>query len=172
MNQTGDSPRMRQLVDWSSAIWAGFIGGTVFLIVNLLLSPILLGGNAWVQIRLMASIVMGPEILAPPATFDAGALVAALVCHYALSVGFALLVAYVIHRGGLILGIIGGAVLGLFLYVINFYTLTYFFPQFFPMRGGAMLLSHLFFGAVVGGLYEALEVEEFVPVDDSSTQEA
>jgi hypothetical protein len=35
-----------------------------------------------------------------------------------------------------------------------------------------MLLSHLFFGAVVGGLYEALEVEEFVPVNDSSAQEA
>jgi hypothetical protein len=172
MNQTLDSPRMRQLVDWSSAIWAGFIAGTVFLIVNLLLSPILLGGNAWVQLRLIASLVMGPEILAPPATFDAGALVAALVCHYALSVGFALLVAYVIHRGGLILGILGGAVLGLFLYLINFYTLTYFFPQFFPLRGGAMLLSHLFFGGVVGGLYEALEVEEFVPVDDSSAQEA
>jgi hypothetical protein len=163
---------MRQLVDWSSAIWAGFIGGTVFLVVNLFLSPILLGGNGWVQIRLMASVLMGPEILAPPATFDAGALAAALIGHFALSVGFALLVAYVIHRGGLIMGVIGGAVLGLFLYVINFYTLTYFFPQFFAMRGGAMFLSHLIFGAVVGGLYEALEVEEFVPVDDSSAQGA
>jgi len=172
MNQTGDSPRMRQLVDWSSAIWAGLIGGTVFLIFNLLLSPILLGGNAWVQIRLIASIVMGPEILAPPATFHTGALVAALICHYALSVGFALLVAYVVHRWGLIVGIVGGAVLGLFLYAINFYSVTYFFPQFFPMRGAAMLLSHLLFGAVVGGLYEALEVEEFVPVNDSSAQEA
>lgn len=171
MSQPGDSPRMRQLVDWSSAIWAGVIGGTVFLVVNLLLSPILVGGNAWVQIRLVASILMGPEILAPPATFDAGALVAALVCHYALSVVFALVVAYVLHRWGLIVGIVGGALLGLFLYAINFYTVTYFFPQFFAMRGGAMLLSHLFFGAVVGGLYEALEIEEFVPVDESSAQE-
>ena len=172
MNQSGDCPRMRQLVDWSSAIWAGVIGGTVFLIVNLLLSPILLGGNGWVQIRLLASIVMGPEILAPPATFDAGALAAALVTHYALAVGFALVVAYVIHRGGLIAGMIGGAALGLSLYAINFYTLTYFFPQFFAMRGEAMLLSHVVFGAVVGGLYEALEVEEFVPVNTKSAQEA
>jgi len=172
MSQEESSPRMRQLVDWSSAIWAGLIGGAVFLVANLVLTPVLYGGNAWVSIRLLASIAMGTKILAPPATFDAGALAAALVTHFALSIAFAMLVAFVVHRWGLIFGIVGGALLGLFLYLINFYTLTYFFPQFFPMRGGGMFWGHLLYGALVGGLYEAFEIEEFEPVNAESAQEA
>jgi len=58
MSQGETSPRRRQLVDWSAAIWAGLIGGTAFLVVNFLLTPVLYGGNAWVSIRLLASIVI------------------------------------------------------------------------------------------------------------------
>ena len=36
-------------------------------------------GNAWVIVRLFGSIIMGPEILAPPAEYHGGALLAALV---------------------------------------------------------------------------------------------
>lgn len=172
MSNGDSSPRMRQLVDWSAAIWAGLIAGAVFLVANLVLTPLLIGGNAWVSIRLLASIVMGPDILAPPATFHAGALVAALFVHFAFSVAFALLVAYVVHRWGLVVGIVGGASMGLILYLINFYTLTYFFPQFFPMRGGGMFWGHLLYGALVGGLYEAFEIEEFVPDQGDAAQEA
>jgi hypothetical protein len=172
MSTEESSPRLRQVVDWSAAVWAGLIGGAAFLVVNLALTPILFGGNVWVSIRLLASIVMGTEVLAPPATFDAGALAAALITHLALSVAFALLVAFVVHRWGLIIGIVGGATLGLFLYLINFYTLTYFFPQFFPMRGGAMFWGHLLYGALVGGLYEAFEIEEFEPIQEDAAQEA
>ena len=70
-----------------------------------------------------------------------------------------------LHRWGIIVGIIGGAIFGLALYLINFYTLTYFFPWFFPLRSWMMMLSHVIYGATAGGVYEALEVEEFVPLE-------
>jgi hypothetical protein len=168
---TDFSPRLRQLVDWRSALWAGLIAGTAFLLLNLLLTPMAIGGNAWVLIRLEASILLGPDILAPPVTPDGGALVAALVTHYALSVAFAFLVTYVLHRWGLVVGILGGAAMGLALYAINFYSLTYFFPQFFAMRSWALVLSHVLFGALVGGIYEGLEVEMFEPVEQPREQE-
>lgn len=157
---------MRQLVDWKAAIWAGLGSAIVFIAMILFVTPIMLGGNIWVMVRLFASVLMGETILAPPATFNLSALLTMILTTYAVSTGFALLIAYIIHRGGLITGIIGGGFLGWAIYGINFYTFTYFFPWFFAFRGWEMILNHIIFGAVAGGIYEWLEVEKFVPVDD------
>lgn len=160
--------RLVQIVDWSAAAWAGLIGGLVYFLMNLFVTPALVGGNAWVQVRLLASIVLGPKVLAPPATFDAAALAVALLTNFAVAILFALLAAWILHRWGLIVGIVGGAALGLALYLIVFYSLTRFFPQFFAMNGRGYLLSHLVFGAVVGGVYEALEVERYEPASGAA----
>jgi hypothetical protein len=108
---------------------------------------------------------MGTRALPPPATFDFGIFAVSLIVHLPLSIGFACLIAVVLHRWGLIVGILGGAGFGLALYFINFYTVSFFFPWFFPMRSWIMAASHIIFGALAGGIYEALEVEEFVPVE-------
>lgn len=160
------SPRLRQLVDWKAALWAGLIAGTIFLLINLFVTPLVIGGNGWVMVRLFASILLGDGILAPPATFNLVALLVALMTHFTLALLYALLIAYVIHRGGLITGVIGGALLGLALYSINFYTLTLFYPWFFAMRNIVFVVAHLLYGALAGGIYEALEVEIFLPTEE------
>ena len=99
------SVRTRQIVDWGAAIRAGFIAGFFFLLANLVFMALSFGANGWVLIRQLASILLGEAILAPPAAFDAAATIVALLVHFALSVGYALLIAYVIHRGGMITGI-------------------------------------------------------------------
>lgn len=162
--------RGRLLVDWSAAFQAGLIAGTVFLFVNLVLGPMAYGGSVWVWIRLLASPILGSDILAPPATFDAGALAAALVVQYGVSTVLTLTIAYVLHRWGLWVGILGGAVLGLAFYMINIYTLTYFFPWFYALAGWVMALSHVLFGAFAGGVYELLEVEEWELEDGAVVQ--
>lgn len=159
------SDRLRQLVDWSSAVWAGLIGGIAFFLMCFFAVPLAAGGNGWVMVRLLASVPMGAGVLAPPATYDPAILIAALSVHLVLSIGFAMLAAFVLHRGGLWTGILGGASLGLALYAINFYTLTLFFPWFFGYRSFALVLTHMIFGAICGGVYEGLEVEEFEPAD-------
>jgi hypothetical protein len=156
--------RMRQVVDWRAAVWAGIISGIIFLMVNMILTAVYVG-SPWVVVRLIASVVMGTRVLPPPATFDATIFIVSLAIHLPLSVGFACLIAIVLHRWGLIVGILGGAVFGLALYFINFYTFSFFFPWFFPMRSWIIAVSHILFGALAGGIYEALEVEEFVPVE-------
>jgi hypothetical protein len=161
--------RMRQLVDWRAAIWAGIVSGAVFFMLNLILMPEFMGGNRWVVVRYMASLVMGSGILPPPAVFSADALMAAILMNSITTLAFGLLVAYVIHRGGLLLGVLGGAVLGLAAYGINFYTLTYFFPWFFPLRGWVMAVNHVILGALAGGIYEWLEVEKFVPLSNETS---
>jgi hypothetical protein len=155
--------KLKQVMDWRAAFLAGIISGTVLLLLVTLVVPAIMGWNAWIIVRYIASIFMGQAILPPPASFHFTALIIALITHAIISVGSALLLAFIIHRWGLLIGIIGGAIFGLCLYGINFFTLTYFFPWFFLIKGFPMLLSHVIFGAVAGGVYEALEVEKFVP---------
>jgi len=156
--------RFRQVVDWSAAIWAGIISGVLFLIANVVLSAIQLG-SPWIIFRVLASVVLGSSVLPPPTTFTPLIFLVGLVTHLVLSVIFAGILAVIIHRWGLVVGIVGGAIFGLALYAINFYTFSYFFPWFFAFKSWMMLVSHLVFGAAAGGIYEALEVEEFVPVE-------
>ena len=78
------SPRMRQLVDWSAAIWAGLIAGTIFLLINLIIIPISWGTNVWLVVRIFASVTLGERALPPPADFDPMILVVAVVTHLVL----------------------------------------------------------------------------------------
>ena len=157
------STRLRQVVDWSAVRWAGLISGIVFLVLNMVLTGIAVG-SPWIVPRILASVVMGSSILPPPASFDLVIFLVSLVVHLALSLIFAGILAIIIHRWGLIVGIIGGALFGLALYGINFYTMSYFFPWFFGFRSWMMIVSHIVFGMLAGGIYELLEEEEFVPV--------
>lgn len=159
------SGRLRQVVDWSAAIWAGIVSGVVFLLLNVFVLPVFVGGNAWVSLRYAASIVLGPSVLPPPSTFGLPVMIVAVLVYLVLAVAAAVVLAIVIHRWGLVVGILGGALFGLALYFINFYTLTFIWPWFFALRSWTLLLLHVIFGALAGGIYEALEVERFVTVD-------
>lgn len=158
--------RMRQLVDWRAAVWAGIISGAVFLIIAMALTAVYVG-SPWVVTRLLASVLLGSGVLPPPATFTAVTFLVSLILNFLLSVAFACTIAFVLHRWGLVVGILGGALFGLGLYAINFYTLSYFFPWFFPLKSWIMVVAHVVFGALAGGTYEALEVETFVPEKES-----
>lgn len=159
--------RTRQIVDWSAAFWSGLVAGSIFYLSSLFVLPHLVGGNAWIILRMFASVLLGESILAPPATFDLGAFLAGAGLHLALSVLLTLLLALIIHRWGLLVGFLGGAMFGLAVYAIHMYTLTLWLPWFYILEGTPFAVLHMIFGALAGLVYEALEVEEFVPVNES-----
>ena len=68
------------------------------------------------------------------------------------------------------MGIPGGTALGLAIYSIIFYTLTYFFPWFFALRGWVMAFNHIILGALAGGVYGWLEIEKFIPITNESSE--
>ena len=156
---------MRQLIDWSAALWASLISGLIFFLLNILLSYIAVG-SPWIYVRVIASIIMGPEVLPPPASFDFPIFMVGTLLHFFFSFIFAILIDVSIYRWGIVIGIIGGGLLGLAFYTINFYAVSYYFPWIFPFRSWMILTSHIVFGALAGGIYELLEVEEFVPADN------
>jgi hypothetical protein len=157
--------KFHQVMDWHAALWAGLISGIVFYLLNIFLIPFLLGGNMWIIIRLFASIPIGESILAPPATFNILALLVSIVTNLILSMAFTILIAFILHQYGLLVGIIGGAFFGLAIYLVNFYSLSFFFPWFFALSSWPFVLTHILFGVTAGGVYELLEVEKFEPVE-------
>lgn len=154
--------RMRQLLDWRATFWAGMLGSLASLMLNATLSNAQLGAP-WIFLRMVASIVMGEKVMQLPNEFNLAVILVGVLLHLVISMAFAIIITTVLHRWGLIIGFIGGALFGLAFYAINFYLLSYFFPWFYPLRSWMILYAHIAFGALVGVVYELLEVEEFVP---------
>ena len=147
---------MRENLTWSAVWIAGFVGGTVFLVTSMLFTPLLLGVDATLVLRYFASLIMGEAVVNGDVTTTTQMIVGVIV-HYALSLLFAFVIALVVHRWGLLVGIIGGGLLGLAIYGINFYTMTVLFPWFFAINNTVLLVSHVLFGALVGGVYEMFD---------------
>lgn len=157
-----DRPGFRQIVDVRAAVIAGLFAGIAFFLLQMALTASLLG-TPWVFARMTAAIVLGRSVLPPPATFDAGIVAVAFALHLSLSFAYAALIAFIVHKGGLVQGIVRGAALGLALYAINYWTFAQWFPWFLDVRSAVALVPHVLFGALAGGMYELLEVERFVP---------
>ncbi|MGH6609925.1 MAG: hypothetical protein ACRECQ_06695 [Burkholderiaceae bacterium] len=155
---------VRSTVDWKSAVWSGLIAGLVFLVLELVLVPLLQGGSPWGPPRMIAAIGMGKEVLPPPATFDLGIVLVAMLIHFVLAIIYGLILALIIHRMTTGMAIVAGAVFGLALYVINFYGFTSVFPWFAMARGGLSIFVHLVFGIVAAWLYKAMVRRMTVPV--------
>jgi hypothetical protein len=146
------------------------IAGVAFFALLCVLTAITVD-SPWVFPRLVAATVLGPRVLPPPATFDLLVVIVAFAIHLPLSVASAALIAFVIHRGGFWRGVLWGAALGLCLYAINFGVLSFVAPWITILTGWIGAVTHLAFGAVAGGTYEALEVERFVPMEGAATEQ-
>ena len=134
------------------AIVGGLLAGLVFLLIEMILVATVGGGSLWGPPRMMGAILLGPEVLPPPATFDAGIVAAAMIVHFGLSallgVIFELLAGRLALSRGALIAL--GALFGLAVYVVNFYGFTALFPWFEMARNWITIVSHAVFGAVLG----------------------
>jgi hypothetical protein len=145
---------LRRNVDWVAIPFAGLAAGTAHLLVNLILTPLMLDVQPMLPIRYMGSLLLGERALVEPGIVP---LLAGILVHYVLSILFTLVISIVVHRWGLLVGIVGGAVLGLAIYAINYYTMTLFFDWMFAINSPVQVIAHLVFGAVAGGVYETYD---------------
>ncbi len=159
----------RLIMDWRAAVIAGLVAGALTMLLWMVLWATVTGGSVWTPFHHVAAILMGEGVLTPSQTLDLRVILAGTVVHLALAVLYALLLAFIIYRWELIVGILGGALFGLSLYLINYYTFTMLFAWFFPLRSWMALVGHIFFGAVAGGLYELMERDIYVAEAPPST---
>lgn len=138
--------------DIRAGVLAGLIAGLVFLVMEMVLVA-MTGGSPWGPPRMIAAIGMGEGVLPPPATFDLTIVLVAMVIHFALSALIGLVWALRFGRLGMLPALVVGAVLGLLIYVVNFYGMTAVFPWFAMARGWVAILSHVVFGLVLAAAY-------------------
>jgi len=131
-------------------------------VVLLIAYPLATGGTPWTIFRFIGAMILGEAVLPPPTSFDAGIVITAVIVHFTLAVLYTLVLAFIVHRWRLLVSVIGGALFGLALYLINFFTFTFFFAWFYPARAWPFSLVHILFGAVAGGIYELLEKDVFI----------
>lgn len=144
------------VIHWRAVIGAGVIAGIVFLMYEMIMMPLVMGVSPWAPPRMMAAIVLGEGVLPPPATFDLGIMMAAMMLHLVLSIIYAFIIAEAVQRGGIGLAIGIGALAGLVLYWINFYLFTSAFPWFAMARNWVSLTGHVLYGLVLGWAYRGL----------------
>jgi uncharacterized membrane protein YagU involved in acid resistance len=146
----------RHGVDWRAAVWAGVIAGIVFMMLEMVMVPLFLGASGWGPPRMIAAIVMGRAVLPPPASFDLGVMMVALIVHLVLSIVFALILAWLINRKGTGAALLIGAAFGLLIYLVNFYGFTAAFPWFAQARNWVSVFAHVVFGFVAAWAYKGI----------------
>lgn len=142
-------------INWNAAVKAGLASGLIFLIMEMVMVPLFLGGSPWGPPRMIGAIALGEGVLPPPAPFDLMVVMVAMVIHLVLSILFAIILAFILARVPAGMAIAVGAVFGLVLYLVNFYLLPSLgvFPWFENARNWVSIVSHIAFGALAAWFY-------------------
>jgi uncharacterized membrane protein YagU involved in acid resistance len=144
-------------IDWSAAVWGGVVAGIVFMMIEMLMMPMFgFAPSMWAPTRMIGAIGMGKDVLPPPATFDLGVVMVAMMIHFATSILFAIVVAFIIRGLGMGAAIGVGIVAALLLYVFVFYLMTAGpWPWFANARNWVNIFAHIVFGGMVAWWYKA-----------------
>ena len=149
---------MQQGTDWKAAAWAGVIAGAVFLVLEMLLVWLVQGMSPWAPPRMIAAMILGRQVLPPPADFSGVAVAVAMLIHFPLAVVYGLILGWAVRRLDMAAAVLAGAAFGLVaVYLLNFYVIApLLFPWFTEARNWISVFAHLVFGALLGAAYVAL----------------
>ncbi len=146
---------MRSKFHLAGALKASVIAAIVFLMAEMAMVALIEGQSPFGPPRMMAAIVMGRDVLPPPATFDLAIMMVAMMVHLGLSMVLGIVWGLVHSALGLSKWVAVGvaAVFGLLLYVVNFYGFTALFPWFEMARGTVSAVGHAIFGIALAWAY-------------------
>lgn len=161
-----------RLPDVRSAVLAGIAAGVVSTVAQVALwlsftdaFPEILFRDA----RLAAAIVLGRDVLPPPASFDMVVMLVATVVHFALSIAYGLVLAVGLGALGIGASLVAGAAFGIALFVVNMYGFTAVFPWFAAARDAITVAAHVVFGVTAAAVYHALSKRGRQRLQEAST---
>jgi hypothetical protein len=155
------APAMLSQTDWKAAAWSGLIAGIVFVIAEMTLVWLVMGMSPWAPPQMMAAMLLGKDVLPPPAEFSMPVMAAAMAVHLPLSIIYGLILGWMVHRLQMGTALLAGAAFGLIaVYFVNFYFIApALFPWFVEARNWISIAAHVLFGMVAAGAYVALRRE-------------
>ena len=153
-------------VNATAAIYAGVVAGILATLAQVLLWALFTDAFPAIvfrDARFAAAIVMGRDVLPPPATFDGAVMLVATLLHFALSIVYALVLSRLVARLRTPAALLAGAGFGLCLYAVNMHGFTRVFPWFERTRDWITIAAHLAFGMSAAGAYRALTYRSLKP---------
>lgn len=153
-------------INWKAAVWAGIIAGLIFMMLEMLMVPLFMDGSPWGPPRMIGAIILGKGVLPPPATFDIGVLMVAVMLHLALSIIYAIIIGFIVKNMSFMLALGVGAVIGLVIYFVNFYGMTVLFPWFANARNWVSAFAHVSFG--IGAAWAYIKLKEHYSANHST----
>lgn len=154
---------------FSSAVYAGLISGFTFIVLQMVLVTIFNFGKFWGPPRMISAIVLGKDVLPPPAATTFWVIILGFIIHFILAIVFAIIIGLIVSRisMGAALGV--GLAIGLALYFINFYAFTGIFPWFAKSRIWVTVVSHLVYGFMAAWCFKSFygALPTAVPVTDN-----
>lgn len=157
-----DSTVVSPGIDAKAAIWAAIVAGIAFMMLEMVMVAVFKGQSPWGPPRMIAAIGMGKGVLPPPATFDVGILMVAMLIHFGTSLLLAFVFAFIVRVRTVGMSTMVGAAFGLAVYLVNFYGMTAVFPWFAMARGWITIFTHIMFGAVLGLVYASVAHRDVV----------
>jgi hypothetical protein len=149
--------RVARRIDAGAVIWAGVAAGIAATAVQIMLWAAFsdaFPGILYRDARLTAAIVLGPKVLPPPTTFEAGIFLVAAAVHFVLSILYTAILAMLVSVSGRAVSLLIGALFGVVLFAINLYGFTAVFPWFIVARDWITLAAHVVFGLVAAAVYK------------------
>ena len=144
---------------WLAAFYAGMAAGIFSTVAQILLwwlfwdaLPSILYRDA----HFAAAIIMGEGVLLPPVTLDWQVMFIATGIHFGLSITYAIVLSWLIHRLEIKNSLIAGGLYGLGLFLINMYGFVIIFPWFVETRDWITVTAHVVFGVSAAGVYKVL----------------
>ena len=144
-------------LDFKRSIYAGIAAGIIFIILEMILVPLFLDASPWETVRMIAAIILGPDILRQETTsFDIGVIMVGILLHLFLSVIYTIIIVLIISDIKLSMALLIGAAIGIAIYLVNFFIFTGWFPWFAAARYWISALSHIVFGLSAVWIYREL----------------
>jgi uncharacterized protein YndB with AHSA1/START domain len=144
--------RQRGSVDAQMIFVAGISAGVIVTLVQLVLWWLVgmpLPETLFRDVRLTAALVMGPAVLPPPSTLQWDVLLAAILIHFVLSFGYAVVPASLFRHLRPRTNLFAGGLYGIAIYTVNLYLLAAVFPWFAVARDWVTLIAHVVFGVAL-----------------------
>ncbi len=136
------APEETKEIQWAPAIAAGLIAGAMLLLVP--------RGSPWNALTFFSPAIMGRSV----AAFGIP-LILAWLTHLGVCLVFGLVVSRAVAHLRFEKGLLGGAIVGAILYIVNFGVVSAFWPE---IRGNEfpVIFTHVVFGLITAGAYRGL----------------
>jgi hypothetical protein len=136
--------------------WSGLVAGIIFMMLEMVMVMAFLGNSPWGPPRMIAAMVLGRDVLPPPATFSFAVMMVAMMIHFMLSWVYAFFFAWVFGGIKVATAIMIGAALGFVIYLVNFYGFTAIWPWFADARNWVSIFAHVMFGITLAWTYQVI----------------